>query len=77
VGVDLDNYHGPNGWDETNPNWYKASAPTKHYEEIMKWLEQNNSKFQRHTRWVIASSDETKFKFRYEKDYIMFTLRWT
>jgi len=70
-------YYDHSGWEHTNPGWYQASANVKHYTEIMKWLENNNSKFRRHTRWITIDDGEMKFKFRYEKDYIMFTLRWS
>jgi hypothetical protein len=77
VDIDVYNYHDPKGWEHTNPGWHQASAHVKHYNEILEWLRNNNSKFERHTRWIILDDGEMKFKFRYEKDYIMFTLRWS
>lgn len=70
------NYYDGVDWGNTKPGWYEASVNLKHYDSVMEWLHKNIGKYERHTRWHIF--DETmKFKFRYEKDCMMFILRWS
>ena len=68
------------GWENTKPGWYECTVRAKHlakYNEIIKWLETNIGKHERHCRWCVTDDDIVSFKFRYERDYIMFTLRWS
>jgi hypothetical protein len=74
------NYYDPvRGWDHTNQNWYTYNiyniGPFKHL-EIVKWLYDMIDNPERHARWVRFQNDSA-FRFRYERDYIMFTLRWS
>jgi hypothetical protein len=71
--------YDPENWENINPGWYKTTAKMKNYDEMFEWLLNNNSKFERHTRWTLLDYDSglMEFKFRYEQDYIMFALRWS
>ena len=70
------------GWEYTNPGWYEfsikivygTSADAK-YIEIVQWLYENIDNCERHARWVL-DIDRIRVKFRHEKDYSWFTLRW-
>jgi hypothetical protein len=75
-----EHYDHDKGWENTKPGWYECSVRAEHigrYFEILDWVEHNIGKFERHTRWYVSDTSIVNFKFRYEKDYIMFTLRWS
>ena len=81
------------GWEHTQPGWYECSVRTEDidkydessvevkridkYLELIDWLYSNIGKCERHSRWRTTSDNTVSVKFRYEKDYIMFTLRWS
>jgi hypothetical protein len=68
------------GWENTKPGWHECIIRINNitkYNEMVKWLENNIGKHERHCRWSITNYDVCNFKFRYERDYIMFTLRWS
>ena len=68
------------GWENTKPGWHECTLHDKHlnkYNEIIKWLENNIGKHERHCRWCVTDDNIVSFKFRYERDYILFTLRWS
>lgn len=78
------NYYDYNkSWDYTNPGWHEIvihnSNMDKHL-SMIKYLCENlymdSEQFMKHCRWVKFGT-ESRFKFRYEKDYIMFTLYWS
>jgi len=76
----FEHYDYDAGWKNTKPGWHECKVHVKHldkYNEIVKWLETNIGKYERHCRWGITDDDLISFKFRYEKDYILFTLRWS
>ena len=76
----IEHYDYAVGWENTKPGWHECTVHVKHldkYNEIVKWLEINIGKHERHCRWGITDDDLISFKFRYEKDYILFTLRWS
>ena len=67
------------GWEHTNPGWHSVTLHTKdsdHHIDMVKWLYEHLDKPERHCVWM-GSLYESYFKFRYERDYIMFTLRWS
>jgi len=75
-----EHYDHDKGWENTKPGWYECSVRAEHkgrYFEILDWVEQNIGKYERHCRWYVADTSTVNFKFRYERDYIMFTLRWS
>jgi len=68
------------GWEYTKPGWHECSVGAEHinkYVEMTEWLVNNIGKYKRHCRWCVTENNIVSFKFRYERDYIMFTLRWS
>lgn len=73
-------------------NWYKNDDIKKWYHcsiqkntinkllleycEIVQWMNENIENCIKHSRWRINENQEIDFKFRYERDYILFLLRW-
>ena len=72
TGLKLDNKYGI-----LLPKNAQAKIDLDKFNEIIKWLENNIGKHERHCRWGVTGDDLISFKFRYERDYIMFTLRWS
>jgi hypothetical protein len=74
----LNYFDGAKGWENSNPGWHEAiiynNSPDKH-EKMLEWLYNKVDNVERHARWIWCQ-DHGKFKFRYERDYIMFTLTW-
>ncbi len=64
--------------------WYAFELPFKQYadhypdlyNEIVDWMYANLDKPERHARWHINSM-HIRVKFRYERDYLRFVLRWS
>jgi hypothetical protein len=68
------------GWEHTQPGWYECSVRAENidkYDEMTQWLLNNIGKYKRHCRWCVTDVNVISFKFRYERDYILFTLRWS
>lgn len=76
----VDHYYDyERGWENTNNGWYEVILQnlTRHkHRLVVEWLYEKIDKCERHTRWV-RFDECSKFKFRYERDYILFTLRWS
>jgi hypothetical protein len=75
-----EHYDHDNGWENTKPGWYECSVRAEHinkYTEMTDWVQANIGKYYRHCRWCVTDTNKVSFKFRYERDYIMFTLRWS
>lgn len=80
---DIVNYYDrTKGWSETNPGWYEVilhiQDPAEtiiRYIEALDWIEKNIHGYKKHCRWFYAGND-LKYKFRYERDYLWFKLRW-
>lgn len=49
---------------------------TKLWEEVYNWIVTNVSGYKKHARWSMKPY-YIKVKFRYERDYLMFVLRWS
>ena len=74
-------YDTAKGWDNTNPGWHTIiirNVGSFKHAEIVTWLYDNIDGTERHCRWIRLNngSPESGFKFRHERDYILFTLRW-
>jgi hypothetical protein len=82
------NYNWSKGWEGTNHGWHEVvinnanfdgyHSPTKFeekYQEMLQWLYDNIDKCERHARWILQE-DSIHVKFRFEKDYSWFMLRW-
>ena len=67
-------------WDNYKPNWYGArirvESPKK-FEELMRWMQDNLQGHRKHTVWKLTDDSDFIIRFRYERDYILFTLRWS
>ena len=73
-------YDQDRGWEHTQPGWYECSVRAEHidkYVEMTDWIVVNIGKYKRHCRWCVTDTNIVSFKFRYERDYILFTLRWS
>lgn len=76
-----ENYDMRKGWVETNPGWYEVCIPKNagkimvKYIEVLNWVYENIDNCERHARWTF-STENIYFRFRYEKDYLFFVLRW-
>ena len=73
-------YDQDRGWEHTQPGWYECTVRAEHidkYVEMTEWLVNNIGKYKRHCRWCVTDTNIVSFKFRYERDYILFTLRWS
>jgi len=71
-------YDYERGWEGTNPGWYQASSRIENSDEhieVVEWLYKNIDNPERHCRWT-RILNESIVKFRYERDYIHFRLRW-
>ena len=71
-------YDWNKGYENTNPGWYSVTIHTKSnddHAEMVTWLSENIDMPERHCVWM-KSFYESHFKFRYERDYILFRLRW-
>lgn len=64
--------------------WYTASIYRENetsnewivkYNDIVEWIKANIEKYDKHTRYKIEPETLT-FKFRYERNYIVFNLKW-
>ena len=80
----FENYDDRKGWSETNPGWYTAylarfqgdAVLPINYVEIINWLYDHIDNCEKHARWF-HSTNYFCFRFRYEKDYLHFMLRWS
>lgn len=66
-------------WENFKPNWYKASIQVespKKFEELMRWMHVNIQGHRKHTVWRLTDNGYFEIRFRYERDYEWFVLRW-
>ena len=75
-------YDRRKGWDGTSPGWFEVilyiADPAEtviRYTETLIWIEENIHGYHKHCRWFYAGN-YLKYKFRHEKDYLWFKLRW-
>ena len=66
------------------PGWHEYSIERKtlsstkwiaHYCDIVSWIEESIDMPLRHARWIIHP-ENALFRFRYERNYLQFVLRW-
>ena len=79
------NYDWKRGWENANIGWYEyhvkfndaASVEElmERGEEVIEWLYKNIDKTERHARWAPYGRG-LRVKFRFEKDAVLFALRW-
>ena len=67
-------------WENYKPNWYKASLnikSEKEFADLMIWMEGNLQGHRKHTVWRLTGEMTFEIRFRYQKDYEWFVLRWS
>lgn len=72
-------------WFENEKSgWYEFTrvCNSKHsYEDMIKWIIDTIEKPYRHCRWCCQINEQLflciRVRFRYERDYILFSLRWS
>lgn len=71
-------YNLGKGWDATNNNWYSVTVNLKDFDmhiDILDWIYENVENAEKHMCWKFFIK-ESIFRFRYERDFILFKLRW-
>lgn len=77
-------YDTRKGFQNDKPNWYTIVISSylddfiefgNQCQDIIDWMYQNLDHVERHCRWNVQFN-EFHVKFRYEKDYAWFKLRW-
>lgn len=76
-------YDWTRGWDDDHPYWYSHTQSAQNqteldklHKEVVHWLYENIDNPERHCRWIRQQLD-ISVKFRHEKDYVLFMLRWS
>jgi hypothetical protein len=65
------------GWYEFNITKPDAASWDEYFElymSVVEWIVTNIEMPFRHSRWIIQ--EQATFRFRYERDYLRFILRW-
>jgi len=74
-------YDSTKEWGDDCPGWYeftKSNVEIMKHQEMVDWIYEKLDKPEKHMRWMyVYLTSESKFKFRYERNYILFTLRWS
>jgi len=66
-------------WAKYNPNWYTTSINIKtdeQLEELLMWIDSNIPGHRKHTIWRFRGDNIFEIRFRHERDYEWFVLRW-
>jgi len=66
-------------WENYKPSWYSASFTVKsdkQFEELMIWMQGNLPGHRKHTVWRLTGDRIFEIRFRHQKDYEWFVLRW-
>jgi len=67
-------------WASYKSGWYKIKIKLdtdEKFREILDWISQNIQGHRKHTIWKINEHRILEIRFRYEKDYAWFVLRWS
>jgi hypothetical protein len=70
-------------WKDNKPGWYEVFIPNHEIDiipsdkiiSILKWICDHVDNYAAHARWR-ATKEGISVKFRYERDYIRFSLVW-
>ena len=66
-------------WENYKPNWYNAciriETHTK-FEELLRWMNDNLPGHRKHTIWRLIDDGYFEIRFRHQRDYEWFVLRW-
>lgn len=70
-------------WDDSNWYYYEFNTTNLDVDEavdkyflMLEWVENNIDGFHKHCKWQMTDT-LIKVKFRHEKDYFYFMLRWS
>lgn len=73
-------------YNKINPGWHEYRISrlgfssladyVQKIDSMIDWIEQNVELYDRHTRWNF-NSECMVFRFRYERDFLRFILRWS
>ncbi|NDB84163.1 MAG: hypothetical protein EB127_15805 [Alphaproteobacteria bacterium] len=66
-------------WVDINPNWFTARIRVEShikFEELLIWMNANIQGHKKHTIWRLTDGGYFEIRFRYERDYEWFVLRW-
>ena len=66
-------------WESYKPNWYKATIRVENHDkfsDLMRWMHTNIQGHRKHTVWRLTDGGYFEIRFRYERDYEWFVLRW-
>jgi hypothetical protein len=65
--------------------WYSYTFPDRagygfddwldYHSNVIEWIKENIPGYEKHSRWKFIG-DSSLFCFRYERDYLLFVLRW-
>lgn len=74
-------YDYERGWDNTKRGWLETKVYLNNdyrmqVKEILLWMYDKVDNCERHARWTIIEN-YFHVKFRYERDLILFRLRWS
>ena len=84
--MEYNHYNAKRGWEDTNPKWHEISIPCKYavtsgipeHEQMILWLYEHIDNCERHCRWYFDTMNKAvRIKFRYERDCVLFILRWS
>ena len=67
-------------WEKLKPGWFKATVHVespKKFEELMIWMQANIQGHRKHTIWRLTDGGYFEIRFRHERDYEWFILRWS
>lgn len=82
---DIDKEIDINWYTKEKPGWYAfgitRSSPqsldwVNQYHVVVEWILEHVEMPRRHARWIIHP-EHAEFKFRHERDYLLFVLRWS
>lgn len=65
-------------WEKA-PKWHEAKIKVENpqkFEEILEWLGKNIQGVKKHIVWRLTDGGILEIRFRFERDYILFVLRW-
>ena len=67
-------------FDNKVERWYKAKIKilsTEHLDQVIIWIHNNIDGYNKHCDWKFIEDGYLDLRFRHEKDYEWFILRWS
>jgi len=67
-------------WENYKNKWYttkiRIESPQK-FQEVISWMNDNLQGHKKHTVWRLTDGGWFEIRFRFEKDFEWFVLRWS